>query len=47
MALTLDRDGYKWDFESALELPGAPAGTYSDKGFGTATVQTTGNFQIA
>ncbi len=34
MALTLDEHGYKWDFESALELPGAPAGTYSDKGFG-------------
>ncbi len=34
MALTLDKHGYKWDFESALELPGAPAGTYSDKGFG-------------
>jgi acid phosphatase type 7 len=32
MALTLDENGYKWDFESALELPGAPAGTYSDKG---------------
>jgi len=35
MALTLDPNGYKWDFESALELPGAPAGTYSDKGVGT------------
>jgi hypothetical protein len=35
MALTLDPNGYKWDFESALELPGAPAGTYSDKGAGT------------
>jgi len=34
MALTLDPNGYKWDFESALELPGAPAGTYSDKGVG-------------
>ena len=34
MALTLDPNGYKWDFESALELPGAPAGTYSDKGSG-------------
>ena len=32
MALTLDPNGYKWDFESALELPGAPVGTYSDKG---------------
>jgi hypothetical protein len=35
MALTLDPNGYKWDFESSLELPGAPAGTYSDKGAGT------------
>ena len=35
MALTLNEHGYKWDFESALELPGAPAGTYSDKGTGT------------
>ncbi len=35
MALTLDQNGYKWDFESALELPGAPAGTYSDHGVGT------------
>jgi len=34
MALTLNPGGYTWDFESALELPGAPAGTYSDKGFG-------------
>jgi hypothetical protein len=34
MALTLDRNGYKWDFEPALELPGAPAGTFSDKGSG-------------
>jgi len=34
MALRLDPNGYKWDFESALELPGAPAGAYSDKGFG-------------
>ena len=32
MGLTLDRNGYKWDFESALPLPGA-TGTYSDKGF--------------
>jgi acid phosphatase type 7 len=35
MALTLDDHGYRWDFESAMELPGAPAGTYSDKGAGT------------
>jgi acid phosphatase type 7 len=37
MALTLDPNGYKWDFESALEGPVAPAGspaTFSDKGFG-------------
>jgi len=32
MALTLDPNGYRWDYESALELPGAPAGTFSDKG---------------
>jgi hypothetical protein len=35
MALTLDPHGYKWDFEPALELPGAAAGPYSDKGIGT------------
>lgn len=35
MALRLGDHGYRWDFESALELPGAPAGTYSDKGFGS------------
>ena len=34
MALTLDPGGYRWDFESALELPGAPAGVFSDKGVG-------------
>lgn len=34
MSLTLDPGGYEWDFESALELPGAPAGTFSDKGVG-------------
>jgi acid phosphatase type 7 len=37
MALTLNQDGYAWDFESALEAPlaGAPASpTYSDKGVG-------------
>jgi acid phosphatase type 7 len=37
MALTLVPNGYKWDFESALEAPVAPAGsatTFSDKGFG-------------
>jgi acid phosphatase type 7 len=38
MALTLDDHGYRWDFESALVAPVAPAGaatTFSDKGFGT------------
>ena len=37
MALTLDPNGYKWDFESALEAPVAPAGspaTFSDTGVG-------------
>ena len=37
MALTLDSNGYKWDFESALEAPlaGAPTSpTFSDKGVG-------------
>jgi hypothetical protein len=34
MALTLDKKGYKWDFESALPIPGV-AGVYSDKGVGT------------
>src|SRR5579862_1698781 len=34
MALTLGEHGYQWDFEPALEFPGAPAGTvpFSDKG---------------
>jgi hypothetical protein len=31
MALTLDKHGYKWDFESALPIPGG-AGAFSDKG---------------
>jgi hypothetical protein len=37
MALTLDPNGYKWDFESALKDPAQTAGgpTYSDKGVGT------------
>jgi hypothetical protein len=35
MGLTLDEHGYKWDFESALALPGAPAGPYSDQGVGS------------
>ncbi len=36
MKLTLNPNGYAWDYESAMELPGAttPA-TYSDKGVGT------------
>ena len=36
MALTLDPNGYKWDFESALKDPAQTAGgsTYSDKGVG-------------
>lgn len=35
MALTLDPDGYRWDFESAMKSPTAAAGvpaTFSDKG---------------
>jgi acid phosphatase type 7 len=37
MALTLDPNGYKWDFESALKDPAQTAGgpAYSDKGVGT------------
>jgi hypothetical protein len=35
MALTLDQNGYKWDFEPALELPGAGAAPYQDTGVGT------------
>jgi hypothetical protein len=35
MALTLDKNGYKWDFETALELPGSAAGPFSDKGSAT------------
>jgi hypothetical protein len=37
MGLTLDPNGYKWDFESALKDPAQTTGpaTYSDKGFGT------------
>jgi hypothetical protein len=37
MKLVLGRDGYSWDYESAMESPTAPAGTpatYSDSGFG-------------
>ena len=38
MGLTLNRNGYAWDFESALKSPlaGAPSSpTFSDKGIGT------------
>ena len=35
MALTLEPDGYEWDFEPALELPGAAPAPFSDKGAGT------------
>jgi hypothetical protein len=37
MALTLDPNGYKWDFESALKDPAQTTGspTYRDKGVGT------------
>jgi acid phosphatase type 7 len=37
MSLTLNANGYAWDFESALKDPAQPTGpaTYSDKGVGT------------
>jgi acid phosphatase type 7 len=35
MALTLEQNRYEWDFEPALELPGAAAAPYSDTGAGT------------
>ncbi|HUO19231.1 MAG TPA: metallophosphoesterase [Steroidobacteraceae bacterium] len=37
MGLTLNRNGYAWDFESALKDPAQPGGpaSYSDKGSGT------------
>jgi hypothetical protein len=35
MALSLDPNGYKWDFEPALELPGAATAPYSDSGVGS------------
>ena len=38
MTLTLDQNGYKWDFKSALQAPVAPAGspdTFHDAGVGT------------
>jgi hypothetical protein len=36
MGLTLNKNGYEWDFESALKDPAQPAGpaAYSDKGVG-------------
>ncbi|HTW23640.1 MAG TPA: metallophosphoesterase [Candidatus Baltobacteraceae bacterium] len=47
MALTLDPDGYQWDYESALEAPVAPAGTpatFSDKGSAACHGGPFGNF---
>jgi acid phosphatase type 7 len=47
MALTLNPDGYAWDYESALEAPVAPAGSpasYSDKGSATCHGGPFGNF---
>jgi hypothetical protein len=37
MGLTLDKNGYAWDFESALKYPAQTTGSasYSDKGVGT------------
>jgi hypothetical protein len=38
MALTIDPNGYRWYFQSALEAPVTPAGTptpFTDKGAGT------------
>ena len=37
MGLTLNQNGYAWDFESALKDPAQPSGpaSYSDKGVGT------------
>jgi acid phosphatase type 7 len=37
MALTLNPNGYAWDYESALKDPAQPTGpaSFSDKGFGT------------
>jgi hypothetical protein len=37
MRLTLNQNGYAWDFESALKDPAQPSGpaTYSDKGVGS------------
>jgi hypothetical protein len=37
MGLTLNQNGYAWDFESALKDPAQPTGpdSYSDTGVGT------------
>jgi hypothetical protein len=35
MGLTLDKKGYRWDFESSLAIPGGPVGNFSDKGSAT------------
>jgi acid phosphatase type 7 len=35
MALTLNPNGYKWNFQTALEKPGDAAAPFSDTGFGT------------
>jgi acid phosphatase type 7 len=37
MGLTLNQNGYAWDYESALKDPAQPTGpaTFSDRGFGT------------
>jgi hypothetical protein len=32
MYLTLNHNGYAWDFESAMPIPGGPAGPYKDTG---------------
>ena len=45
MALTLDPNGYQWDFESALQGPVAPAGTpatFTDHGAAPATAGPAG-----
>jgi acid phosphatase type 7 len=34
MALTLDDNGYQWNFQTALEMPGDTAGPFSDSGAG-------------
>ncbi len=35
MALTLNPNGYSWNFQTALEKPGDGAGPFSDTGSGT------------